>query len=99
MGEHKNNLIYYLIFLRIFPGSPNWLMNITFPHINVNPIIFILTVFIGIAPWNFFSCSAGAILRELTTTQEIMSGKKYFYVRFFNVDDIIGFMLFAHSLF
>lgn len=52
-------------------------MNISFPHLNISPITFILSVFIGIAPWNFFSCSAGAILRTLTNTKEIMSTEKY----------------------
>jgi len=66
-----------MIFLRIFPGSPNWLMNISFPHLNITTLKFAFTVFIGIAPWNFFSCSAGAILRQLTNTKEIMDSKKY----------------------
>ncbi len=63
--------------MRLFPGSPNWVMNLTFPHLNISIIKFAFTVFIGIAPWNFFSCSAGAILRELTNTKEIMDAKKY----------------------
>lgn len=66
-----------MIFLRLFPGSPNWLMNISFPHLNISLIKFALTVMVGIAPWNFFSCSAGAILRELTNTKEIMDSRKY----------------------
>ena len=78
MDENKNNIIYYMIFLRLFPGSPNWVMNISFPHLNVDPLSFALSVFIGIAPWNFFSCSAGAILRDLTNTNQIMDSNKYF---------------------
>ena len=34
--EHKDNLFFYLTFLRLFPGSPNWVMNITFPHIGIS---------------------------------------------------------------
>jgi membrane protein DedA with SNARE-associated domain len=52
-------------------------MNLSFPHLNIPLLKFAFTVFIGIAPWNFFSCSAGAILRELTNTKEIMDTKKY----------------------
>jgi uncharacterized membrane protein YdjX (TVP38/TMEM64 family) len=73
-----------MIFLRLFPGSPNWLMNLTFPHVGVKPIYFVLSVFIGIAPWNFFSCSAGAILRQLTNTKEIMDSKKYIQVNLYS---------------
>jgi uncharacterized membrane protein YdjX (TVP38/TMEM64 family) len=77
MDNNKENLIYYLIFLRLFPGSPNWLMNISFPHLNVSILEFAFAVFVGIAPWNFFSCSAGAILRDLTNTRDIMDTRKY----------------------
>ncbi len=70
-------MIFYIIFLRLFPGSPNWVMNITFPHLNISLFKFALSVFIGIAPWNFFACSAGAILRDLTNTKEILDTKKY----------------------
>ena len=31
--EQEDNLFFYLTFLRIFPGSPNWFMNISFAHI------------------------------------------------------------------
>ena len=74
-------------------------MNITFPHLDVNPFTFIASLFIGIAPWNFFSCSAGAILRELTTTNDIMSGEKYLLVRFLcNLVDLVSFMLLANTI-
>ena len=52
-------------------------MNISLPHLNVSILKFMLSVFIGIAPWNFLSCSAGAILRELTDTKEIITTKNY----------------------
>jgi hypothetical protein len=52
-------------------------MNISFPHLNIGYSSFISSVLVGIAPWNFFSCSAGAVLRDLTNTKEIMDSKKY----------------------
>lgn len=81
MDANQENLNFYLIFLRIFPGSPNWLMNICFPQVGISFAKFSLTVLVGLAPWNFFTCSAGAILRELTSTKEIMSTKKYLSVK------------------
>ena len=36
-----------------------------------------LSVLIGIAPWNFFCCSAGSLLRDLTNTNQIMNREKY----------------------
>lgn len=78
MNKNKNNdLLFYLIGLRLFPGSPNWIMNITFPHINVNKSMFCLTVFVGLIPWNFITCSAGAMLSKLTSTKEIMNYETY----------------------
>jgi len=78
--KNKNDLYFYLIFLRLFPGSPNWLMNITFPHIGISNKMLIFTVFIGIAPWNFFSCSAGEFLSTLATTSDIMKKEQYIQV-------------------
>jgi len=72
-----------MIFLRIFPGTPNWLMNLSFPHLNIAPTKFVLSVFIGLGPWNFFSCSAGSILFKLTDTKQIMDTNKYLFVKFF----------------
>jgi uncharacterized membrane protein YdjX (TVP38/TMEM64 family) len=72
-----------MVFLRLFPGTPNWLMNLSFPHLNINTFNFILSIFIGLAPWNFFSCSAGSILFLLTDTKQIMDTKKYAFVIFF----------------
>jgi hypothetical protein len=36
-----------------------------------------------LSPWNFFSCSAGSILIELTDTKQIMDTKKYIFVILF----------------
>lgn len=70
-----------MIFLRLFPGTPNWLMNLSFPHLNIDNFKFILSFMIGLAPWNFFSCSAGSILFELTDTKQIMDTRKYIFVK------------------
>jgi uncharacterized membrane protein YdjX (TVP38/TMEM64 family) len=43
----QRNLFFYMISLRIFPGSPNWLMNITFPHIGVKHHYLIFSIMIG----------------------------------------------------
>lgn len=69
-----------MIFLRVFPGTPNWLMNLSFPHLNIESTKFVVSVFIGLAPWNFFSCSAGSILFQLTDTKQIMDTRKYLFV-------------------
>ncbi len=67
--ENQENQFLYLISLRLFPGSPNWMMNITFPHLGIKSTYFIASVFIGyyhifiknyfkigLSPWNFMTC-------------------------------------------
>jgi len=79
-----------MIFLRIFPGTPNWLMNLSFPHLNIENSKFLLSIFIGLAPWNFISCSAGSILFELTDTKQIMDTRKYIIV-YYNINFLVNF--------
>lgn len=82
ISKYQRDLVFYLIFLRLFPGSPNWAMNLSFPHLGITNFQFIITVFIGIAPWNFFSCSSGNIISSLANTNEIMGKEQYIQVRF-----------------
>ena len=81
--ENEDDLVFYLIFLRLFPGSPNWAMNLSFPHLGISNLKFIITVFIGIAPWNFFACSSGDIISSLASTKEIMGISQYLQVSIF----------------
>ena len=90
-------MIYFLIFLRVFPGTPNWLMNLSFPHLNIGNCTFIISVMIGLAPWNFFTCSAGSILFELTDTKQIMNPYKYGFVN--NNKILLIFYLFLFKSF
>ena len=78
--KYQNDLVFYLIFLRLFPGSPNWLMNLSLPHLGVSSFKFVITVFIGIAPWNFFACSSGNLISKLAATNEIMGKEQYIQV-------------------
>ena len=59
---HQDNLFWYITFLRLFPGSPNWAMNLCYPHIGIpgNKVFF--SVFIGLIPWNLLVCEAGAVI-------------------------------------
>ena len=57
VAEHSDNLFFYLTFLRIFPGSPNWLMNISFAHISaIRWYQVFFSIFFGLMPWNYFTC-------------------------------------------
>lgn len=93
--ENEDDLVFYLIFLRLFPGSPNWAMNLSFPHLGISNSKFIMTVFIGIAPWNFFACSSGDLISTLASTKEIMGLSQYLQVSFVLISAFI-FMFNSH---
>jgi uncharacterized membrane protein YdjX (TVP38/TMEM64 family) len=56
---------------RVFPGSPNWAMNIVFPHLKMPVLPFILAILIGLLPWNFIVCRAGVSLSKLTSKNQV----------------------------
>lgn len=45
--KHKNNLLNYIIFLRVTPFLPNWFINMSAPVIGVPLVPFALGTFIG----------------------------------------------------
>ncbi len=47
VSNHKDQLLYYIIFLRITPFLPNWFINISSPIINVPLVTFVIGTFIG----------------------------------------------------
>jgi hypothetical protein len=47
---------------RVFPGSPNWAMNLSFPHLGIPTHYFIFSILIGLLPWNFIACEAGVVI-------------------------------------
>ncbi|KAM3717737.1 Transmembrane protein 41A [Dirofilaria immitis] len=71
--NNSHRLVAFLLFARIFPISPSWLLNIVAPFINIPIFIFILTTFIGLAPYNYICVQAGHILSELHSWTDIFS--------------------------
>jgi uncharacterized membrane protein YdjX (TVP38/TMEM64 family) len=76
--EHKKDLFFYMTSTRIFPGSPNWLMNLSFPHISNIPLhYFVLSIAIGLIPWNFITCKAGEIIYQYQSKDEVITFSTY----------------------
>lgn len=69
------HLFCYLIALRLFPASPNWMINILSPHLNIPLHVFSPSVFIGLLPFHYVTVSAGLVLATLTSPQEVISGQ------------------------
>ena len=64
-------LFAWLIAARLFPFTPNWLLNMSFPHLGVRPVPFFLSVLLGLSVYNYVTCSAGAMLFSLTSMSDI----------------------------
>ncbi|XP_032512002.1 transmembrane protein 41 homolog isoform X1 [Danaus plexippus] len=71
--KHKNNLLNYIIFLRVTPFLPNWFINMSAPVIGVPLVPFALGTFIGVAPPSFVAIQAGQTLHTLTSTSDAWS--------------------------
>lgn len=75
---------------RLFPGSPNWAMNILFPHIGIPPVFFVLSIAIGLIPWNFLTCQAGSIIGSFKSKSEIFQPDTYYMV---SINFVLRFFL------
>lgn len=71
--KHKNNLLNYMIFLRVTPFLPNWFINMSAPVIGVPLVPFALGTFIGVAPPSFVAIEAGQTLHTLSSTSDAWS--------------------------
>ena len=50
MEENKDCLFFFLLFLRFFPMTPNWFLNMCAPIVNIPVVYFFCSVFIGEIP-------------------------------------------------
>lgn len=71
--ENHSSLFFFLLFLRFFPMTPNWFLNITCPILNIPMPIFFFSVFIGLIPYNFICVRTGSILSEISSLDDIFS--------------------------
>ena len=67
VSQHENNMLYYIIFLRVTPFLPNWLINVASPMVSVNLAPFFFGTLIGVAPPSILAIQAGISLQKLTS--------------------------------
>ena len=65
LDKNRDDLIYYLLFLRVTPLLPNWFINIASPILNVPLSKFALATFIGLMPMNVVHVKTGLMLNDL----------------------------------
>lgn len=65
--DNRDNLFFYMLFLRISPVLPNWFISVSSPILGVPLWIFALATFLGIMPGNYIHVSTGVALSSLAT--------------------------------
>ncbi|RHY30488.1 hypothetical protein DYB32_004280 [Aphanomyces invadans] len=76
--------MFVLLFLRIFPFSPNWLLNMASPYLNIPLFLFAPSVFFGLMPYNYVTVKAGSMLSNLQGIRDI-----------FDLQTVLGFLTLA----
>lgn len=76
--ENRNSLFFFLLFLRLFPMTPNWFLNLSAPILNIPIVQFFLSVLIGLIPYNFICVQTGSILSTLTSLDALFSWETAF---------------------
>ncbi|XP_047478120.1 transmembrane protein 41A-like [Penaeus chinensis] len=76
ISENENQLFLFLVSLRVFPMTPNWLLNIMAPYVNVPLLMFFLSVFFGLLPYNFLCVQAGEMLSDIKSMDDIFTPKR-----------------------
>ncbi|CAL8267777.1 unnamed protein product [Lota lota] len=76
--ENKDCLFFFLLFLRFFPMTPNWFLNMAAPIVNIPVVFFCCSVFIGLLPYNFICVQTGAMLSELSSLDDLFSWQRLF---------------------
>ncbi|XP_067204846.1 transmembrane protein 41 homolog isoform X1 [Linepithema humile] len=71
--KHRDNLLYYMLFLRMTPLLPNWFINLASPVIGVPMMPFTIGTFLGVAPPSIVAIQAGQTLHKLTSSSDAWS--------------------------
>lgn len=75
VSKLKNDMFWYIVFLRVTPLVPNWFMNLSSPIIEIPIKPFLFGTFVGVAPPSLIYISAGTTLNELTSSSSFISAK------------------------
>lgn len=73
VDKHSDNLLNYMVFLRVTPFLPNWFINLTAPVIGVPLVPFALGTFLGVAPPSFVAIQAGQTLHTMSASDSAFS--------------------------
>ncbi|XP_076252812.1 transmembrane protein stas isoform X1 [Rhynchophorus ferrugineus] len=93
VDKHKDDMLNYIIFLRITPVLPNWFINLTAPVLGVPLMPFAIGTFIGVAPPSFFAIQGGQTLQTMTVENSAFNMNSLMWLLAFAVISIIPIFL------
>ena len=73
LDENSHRLPYFLLFLRFFPCSPNWAINMCSGVLEVPVRTFWWTVLVGLMPYNYICVQTGVLLSTLRSVNDILT--------------------------
>ncbi|VDM73784.1 unnamed protein product [Strongylus vulgaris] len=89
IARHRENLLSYIIFLRVTPFLPNWFINIASPVLNVPIVHFYLGTFLGVAPPSFLYIQAGSTLEQMVHTNVAWNLNSVLLLTFFAILSLV----------
>ncbi|KAI8605143.1 snare associated Golgi protein-domain-containing protein [Dissophora ornata] len=66
----RDELFFYFAFLRVTPLIPNWLMNVSSPHVGIPVAIFFFGTLVGVLPNSLVTVQAGVTLAALASPDD-----------------------------
>ncbi|SCV70298.1 BQ2448_1692 [Microbotryum intermedium] len=70
VSKHNDNLISYLIVLRIAPLPPHWVVNVVAPHLGISVYKFWISTFFGIMGVSYIHVTIGTTLDQMTSSSD-----------------------------
>jgi len=67
VSQHSNNIVYYLLFLRLTPLLPNWFINLASPILNISYFHFAIATLFGLIPANYMYVQIGKSLVQISS--------------------------------
>jgi uncharacterized membrane protein YdjX (TVP38/TMEM64 family) len=64
INSNRENLLWYMLFLRLTPILPNWFINVASPIVKVPLSYFAIATFVGTTPANVVYYYAGKVLKD-----------------------------------
>ena len=97
--ENEDGLFFYLLFLRLFPMSPNWFMNMAAPIVGIPLHLFFLSVFVGNSFVIFIKCdnSHNIILNNIEVNIKVNSSQLSFADNILKSFDFVPVINFGRS--